>query len=262
MPTKPVHHTRLNLPDRVPTPARPVRVVARDLAASELLAGHSHAWGQVTYALDGVIRVSAADTTWIVPPQRAIWVPPHTLHEVSTLEPTRLRALYIHAGAAPFGDRCEVLEVSDLLRELVLALVQADAATPREGLIAGLILDELPGLTTLPIRVALPRDKRLKALCEALIAEPALALTLGAWAQRVGASERTLARLFESELGMRFGQWRQQVRLAHAAPLIAAGMPLSRVAAELGYASQSAFSAMFRKTFGKSPSAFFAPRSP
>jgi AraC-like DNA-binding protein len=33
------------------------------------------------------------------------------------------------------------------------------------------------------------------------------------------------------------------------------------VAAELGYASQSAFSAMFRKTFGQSPSSFFAHKA-
>ena len=78
------------------------------------------------------------------------------------------------------------------------------------------------------------------------------------WAGRVGASERTLTRLFERELGMSFVQWRQQVRLAHAAPLIARGMPLSQVAAQLGYASQSAFSAMFKKTFGSTPTAFFS----
>lgn len=257
MPVQPVRHTRPNLPGRSPTPERPVRVVARDLAAAEVLAAHSHAWGQITYALDGVIRVTAADTTWIVPPQRAIWIPPHAQHEVSTLEPTRLRALYVHAQAAPLGRSCEVLDVSALLRELVLALVQADAGDAREELLMRLILNELPRLTTLPIRVPLPRDKRLKTLCEALIRDPALPFTLDEWAGRVGASGRTLARLFERELGMSFGQWRQQVRLAHAAPLIAAGRPISQVAEELGYASQSAFSAMFRKTFGKSPSAFF-----
>jgi AraC-like DNA-binding protein len=125
-------------------------------------------------------------------------------------------------------------------------------------MLAALMLDELPRLATLPIRVALPEDKRLKTLCETLIADPGSPLTLDDWAQRAGASARTLARLFERELDMSFGQWRQQVRLAHAAPLIARGLPLSLVAAELGYASQSAFSAMFKKTFGRSPTAFFA----
>jgi AraC-like DNA-binding protein/quercetin dioxygenase-like cupin family protein len=257
----PVTHTRPHLPGTAPTPVRPVRVVARDLAASELLAAHSHRWGQVTYALDGVLRVTVANSTWIVPPQRAIWIPPNATHEVATLEKARLRALYVHADVAPFrGERCEVLDVSVLLRELVLALSQADAGDARESMLSALILDELARSPTLPICVALPEDKRLKSLCANLVADPASPLTLDDWATRVGASGRTLARLFERELGMGFAQWRQQVRLAHAASLIARGMPLSRVAAELGYASQSAFSAMFRKTFGQSPSAFFARR--
>jgi AraC-like DNA-binding protein len=153
---------------------------------------------------------------------------------------------------------CEVLEVSSLLRELIVALSQVNAGEPRERMLSALLVDELARSATLAIRVALPSDKRLKALCETLIANPASPMRLEDWAQRVGASGRTLARLFERELGMSFGQWRQQVRLAHAATRITRGLPLSRVAAELGYASQSAFSAMFKKTFGQSPSAFFA----
>jgi AraC-like DNA-binding protein/quercetin dioxygenase-like cupin family protein len=261
MALRPVTHTRPHLPGTTPTPARPVRVVARDLDASQVLAMHSHAWGQVTYALDGVVRMTVGNSTWIVPPQRAIWIPPNAKHEITTLEKVRLRALYVHADVAPFhGERCEVLDVSTLLRELVVTLSQTEAGEAREAMLAALILDEVARSPTLPICVALPDDKRLKTLCENLIADPASSLTLEDWAMRVGASGRTLARLFERELGMGFVQWRQQVRLAHAASLIARGLPLSRVAAELGYASQSAFSAMFRKTFGQSPSSFFARR--
>jgi AraC-like DNA-binding protein len=256
---KPVNHTRLHLQGTAPTAKRPVRLVARDLAASELLTAHSHAWGQVTYALEGVIRVTVGNNAWIVPPLRAIWIPPNVIHEVATLEKARLRALYVRAEAASFHTpECEVLDVSNLLRELIVALEKIDDDEPRESLLTALILDELRISTTLPMRVALPADKRLRILCEMLIKDPASPLTLDAWAQRVGASERTLARLFDQELGMGFGQWRQQMRLAHAAPLIARGMPISRVAAELGYASQSAFSAMFKKIFGQSPSAFYA----
>jgi AraC-like DNA-binding protein/quercetin dioxygenase-like cupin family protein len=257
MPLIPVTHT-LPRPGTGPTQKRPVRLVARDLEASELLAAHAHAWGQVTYALDGVVRVNVGNSSWIVPPMRAIWTPPNTVHEVATLEKSRLRALYIHADVSPFhGSDCQVLEVSALLRELIVALSLVDAGEPREALLAALVLNEVARSATLPIRVALPADKRLRALCETLIADPASGLTLEQWAQRVGASGRTLARLFERELGMSFSRWRQQVRLAHAAPLITRGLPLSRVASELGYASQSAFSAMFKKTFGQSPSAFF-----
>jgi AraC-like DNA-binding protein len=246
-------------PEFDPTIARPMRVGARDLNAAELMSRHNHPYGQLTYAIDGLIRVAIDNATWIVPPQRAIWIPPRVFHEVETLEMAKLRILRIHKSVAPFaGTECVVINVTALLRELILALIDCEEESPREAMLSHLTLDEIGRSATLPMRVSLPQDKRLKTLCDMLIADPASPLTLEEWADKAGASGRTLARLFERELGMSFGQWRQQVRLAHAAPLIARGMPLSRVAAELGYASQSAFSAMFKKTFGQPPSSFFA----
>jgi len=259
-PVQPLTNTTPRPPGFEPDAERPVRLLARDLQSGQALPAHSHPWAQVTYALDGIVRVSAANRSWIVPPLRAIWIPPDLHHEIITLEQTRLRVLYIDAGHAPFSGRdCQVLDVSPLLRELIVALAAGDGLGQRQTLLRTLILDELGQLATLPICVPLPTDKRLQALCRMLMDEPASPRTLQQWAARVGASPRTLARLFERELGISFSGWRQQMRLAHAAPLIARGMPLSRVAAELGYASQSAFSAMFKKTFGQSPSSFFAP---
>lgn len=258
----PVTHTRPTSQEHIPTPERPVRLSARNLEASELLATHSHTWGHALYALEGVFRVSVDNSSWVVPPLRAIWIPPTVVHETVILEKARMRSVLVHADVALFeGMGCKVLNVSPLLREMIVALSQVDGFCTRESLLSGLILDELAQSVTLPMRVAMPVDKRLKILCEMLIADPSSTLTLGAWADQAGASERTLARLFEQDLGMSFGTWRQQMRLAHAAPLIARGLPLSRVAAELGYASQSAFSAMFKKTFGQSPSAFFAQKA-
>ncbi|MES2074547.1 MAG: helix-turn-helix transcriptional regulator [Pseudomonadota bacterium] len=263
MPIPVVTHTSHYRPCNDPTPQRPLTMSARNLQADEHLPPHSHPWGQITYAMEGVVRVTANNSSWIVPPQRAIWIPPNVVHEVTVLQKTRLRPLWVQAEQAPFpGGECEVLEVSPLLRELVAALEQLDlgVAHAREPLLTALILDEVGRSATRPIRVPLPTDKRLKGLCAALIAQPGSPLTLEQWAAQAGASTRTLARLFERDLGMSFVQWRQQVRLAHAAPLIARGMPLAQVAEQLGYASQSAFSAMFKKTFGSTPSAFFAER--
>lgn len=241
-----------------PTPERPVRVSVRDLEASDLLEAHRHPWAQVTYALSGVMNVRALGSSWIVPPLRAIWIAADVEHEIEVLEKASLRVVFVLAERAPFaGPECRMLAVSNLLRELIVGMADTGPG-PREALMGELILDEVAHAATRPIRVPLPRDKRLASLCDALLAEPGSALTLTEWAQQVGASERTLARLFERELGLTYGQWRQQARLAHAVPMIARGMPLALVASELGYASQSAFSAMFKKTFGSSPSAFFA----
>jgi AraC-like DNA-binding protein/mannose-6-phosphate isomerase-like protein (cupin superfamily) len=260
MPIPIATHTSFNWPRDQPSAERPITMAGRDLRASAMLPPHSHTWGQFTYALQGVMRVDANNSSWIVPSQRAIWIPPGVVHAVTVLENTHLRPMSVYAGRAPFpGQECKVLELSGLLRELLTAMEQHDREeqSSRESLLMEMILDEIPRCAVRPVRVPLPEDKRLKALCDALIAEPGAELTLAGWATQVGASERTLARLFERELGMGFAQWRQQVRLAHAAPLISRGVPLSQVAAELGYASQSAFSAMFKKTFGCSPTIFF-----
>lgn len=261
MPVPIVTHTGLDLPYSEPSASRPVTVRARNLDVTHQMEPHRHAWGQVTLTLEGVVRVNANHSSWVVPPQRAIWIPPDVMHSVDILEPARLRPLFVLAARAPFpGHECRVLAVSPLMREMLVALEQLDPADhgKRALLLCELILDEVARLATRPIRVPLPHDKRLASLCAALIADPGAPHTLDNWAGRVGASERTLARLFEKELGMTFGQWRQQVRLAHAVPLIARGVPLAQVAEQLGYASQSAFSAMFRKTFGTTPSAFLA----
>ena len=263
----PLTHTGSPPASLAPSQLRPLRVVARDLEADELLRAHQHPWGQVTYALNGAVQVNANHQTWFVPPLRAIWIPPQVVHEVRTLERAQLRAIYVDSSVAPIsGDECVVLEVSDLMRELVRSLTTIELSeeshqAAREAHLVACLLDELAHAAPLPLNVPMPRDSRLRSLCEILIAEPALNQSLQDLSRQVGASERTLARLFQSEMQMSFGLWRQQMRLARAAPLIARGLPLSVVAAELGYASQSAFSAMFKRTFGQSPSAFFKTSS-
>ncbi len=256
-----LRHRLLNVPGYDPTPDRPVRLIARDVEHDARFPPHVHRWHQVLYTALGALRVATDDIAWFVPPSRAIWIPAGLRHEVATLEDAQMRSLYVLPAASTLPtDGCRVLEVTHLLRELIAQLgsAETEADPRRERLVSDLILDELRIAESLPAGVALPRDKRLAALCAALLADPSSTRTLDEWAPLVGASARTLARLFADELGTTFGAWRQRMRLAHAAPLVARGWPLSRVAASLGYRSQSAFTAMFKRTFGKSPSAFFA----
>jgi AraC-like DNA-binding protein len=257
-------HERLVTTGYDPTPARPVRLIARDLDQDARLPAHQHRWHQVLYNATGAARVSTAHATWFVPTSRAIWIPAGVRHAVTSLDETQMRSLYVLPSASVLStESCRVIEVSHLLRELIAELgsTATENDARRERLVSELIIDELRVAKTLRVDVALPKDKRLAALCDGLLAEPASTRTLEQWAPLVGASARTLARLFANDLGTTFAAWRQQMRLAHAAPLVARGWPLSRVATELGYNSQSAFSAMFRRRFGKSPSAFFALRS-
>lgn len=244
-------------PEFAPTRAHPIRVRSRPMPAGERITMHMHAWAQLAYAPRGVLRLAIESSSWIVPPSRAIWVPPHVPHEVVVVEQAYMRTLYIDESSVPAGlETCRVMEVSCLLREVIAAMDTADLAPAREQLLGALALDELARATPLPLSVPMPREKRLRTLCDALLADPGNTDSLEYWAASVGASTRTIARLFRQELGMSFSQWRQQAVLARAIPLLNQGLALSRIAHELGYQSQSAFSAMFRRAFGESPRAF------
>ncbi len=133
-------------------------------------------------------------------------------------------------------------------------------ALHRERLLSALLLDELRRAPVVRLGVDLPRDKRLRHLCEAMLADPTRHEALADWARDTGASPRTLARLFRTELHTTFTQWRQQVILAQAVALAATRRPMGQIAAELGY-SPSAFSAMVRRTVGMAPGRFLGTQA-
>lgn len=247
-----------------PDALRPLRAKEHFLKADTLVELHSHPWPQLTFSTRGVIRLSTQDGSYIVPPSRALWVPADMPHSITLIEDAELRTIYLHAWLGPIWEKCEVLEISPLLRALMLALDTtpdglplADAhAAQRERWIAPLLVDELERATQIRIDVPLPTDTRLRQLCETLLRAPAGRATLAERAAAIGASERTVARLFQNQLGMSWQQWRQQAILAHALPLLARDMPVSQVAAASGYATDSAFCAMFKAATGQSPTAF------
>jgi AraC-like DNA-binding protein/mannose-6-phosphate isomerase-like protein (cupin superfamily) len=259
-----------------PTPERPVRAKARLMAPDSEIQPHSHPWAQVAISVQGVARITASDNTYLVPAWRAVWIPPMVEHTVTVVEAAELRTLYVHQDDDRFGpgvapaaraawQQCRVLEVSALLREVVLQMDIAMDGDPqpeadllaREHRLGELALDELRRAAPVRLGIALPQDKRLRALCQAVIAEPGRHATLEAWAAASGASPRTVARLFRSELGSSFGPWREQVLLARALTLAAQGKPMALIAADLGYASASAFTAMVRRSVGEPPGRFF-----
>ena len=263
-----------------PSSKRPVRVRARALPVDSHFEPHAHAWAQLAYCAVGIVQVTAEqkagaadEVTFIVPPSRAVWIAPGAQHQITVLEAAEFRTLYIDPSVIPKSpssprspdgwNSCRVIVVSPLLREAIQALdtPKDDKLTvQREQLLSSLVMDEITRADTHALGVPMPHpqngDKRLRALCEALVRAPAARATLAEWAADIGASERTAARLFRDELGMSYQQWRQQAILAHALPLLARGQPISLVAAASGYASDSAFSSMFKAAMGQSPSHF------
>lgn len=229
----------------------------KEHAYQQAVAPHSHQRMQLLYAIEGVMRVTTDVGVWMIPPRRALLIAPGVTHELTMLSRVSLRSLYIAPGAiAGFDAGCRLIEVSNLLRELVLALIAQPQGMPEKGRtaqLAALILLELASAETVPIKIPWPRDRRLVGVCTAILENPGAVRTIADWAFEAGASDRTLMRLFPRETGLPFRQWVQQVQLADAFCRLARGDSVGSVATALGYASPSAFTAMFRRVLGHTP---------
>ena len=230
-----------------------------------VIAPHSHNRAQLLYASQGSIRVHTADHVWLVPTQCALWIPAFVEHSVISLSDVRLSTALVEQTAAQIlGTQCFLLRMTNLLRELVLRLNQLDLiqhnATPYgEDLhkaLQLLIFEEIKQASTFPVDIPWPRDKRLVLICEQLIHHPNQVKDLNTWSDTIGTSSRTLIRLFRKETGLSYRGWIQHMHIVFAFSQLAEGEAVSRIATSLGYASPSAFSAMFKRHLGYSPQNF------
>jgi AraC-like DNA-binding protein len=254
----------LDYSDDQPVP-RVVTALARNEATGCYVEPHSHPRGQLLYATSGLMRAATETGIWLLPPQRGLWIPAGVVHDQRMLSPTTMRTIYIEPiTAAQLGDTCRTIEISPLLRELILALLDEPAgysANEKNTHIVALILLELEAARTIRLEIPWPKDRRILMMCEAILAAPDTPMSLDYWAEKVGGSSRTLIRLFIKETGLTFRHWVQQVRLAEALHRLENGDPIVNVAYALGFASPSAFAAMFRKTMGQSPTDYLADRA-
>jgi AraC-like DNA-binding protein len=229
------------------------------LAHRERVEWHDHAEHQLIHPSAGVLQVSTPIGTWVVPPHRAVWIPATVPHAHQAQGPTQMRTLAFTETMNPLRlDRPTVLAVSPLLREVIIALTGEPGLDPAQRAnLERVALDQLRRVEALPLWLPSPHDARLRDVEALLRADPADQRTLAALGSAVGASERTLSRLFRAETAMSFPQWRTQLRLHHALTLLAAGAPVTNVATACGYSSSSAFIEAFRHAFGSTPGRYY-----
>ncbi|WP_254775461.1 helix-turn-helix transcriptional regulator [Pseudoxanthomonas sp. GM95] len=243
-------------------PGAAVYCKARDYAPGTLIPLHHHPdRHQLVYAEGGVLVVRAGSGRWVVPSTRALWMPAGMGHEVHCIGLVRMRSLYVLPEAIaqpPAGP--STVSITPLLAALIHAAVdvpQPYAADSRDGRLMRLVLDELQTLPVLPLHLPEPADPRLRIISQQLERAPEDPSTLQDWAARLQVDVKTIQRLCARDLGMTFGQWRQQSRLLRALERLAVGEKVIDVALSLGYDSPSAFATMFKRRFGQSPSQFF-----
>ena len=228
---------------------------ARRLAPQTSIDAHRHDDHQIVYAGRGVLSITTGAGSWTVPSTEAIWVPAGTVHSHQAHGALELHLIGLPADINPLGlHEPTVLTVSPLPRELILACTREPTDDSPERLrLRDVLCDRLRVSPQQPLHVPTPTAPQLKALCDILHADPADNRTLAALGREVGASDRTLSRLFKSDLGMTFPQWRTQLRLCRALVLLAEDTPVTVVAHRCGWSSASAFIDVFRRVFGQTP---------
>jgi len=217
---------------------------------------HSHGSDQLIYAIRGVMNVSVGQSTWLIPPQFAMWIPAFTLHRIRMSGAVSMRTLYLKRGIAPrMPHTCTVLHVTPLLRELTVEAVRLGNIGPQrlQRALRDLIVAELQNAPTVPTELTMPQDECARAVAHAAMETLADSPSLGALCRSAGASVRTVQRAFRRSPGISFESWRRQARLMKAIELLAAGKPVKEVAFDVGYRQPSAFVQLFRLAFGTTP---------
>ncbi|BAV98174.1 AraC-like DNA-binding protein [Lysobacter enzymogenes] len=244
----------------------PGRIVAtsNEYPSGHRIARHRHRRSQLLYGAHGIMVVGTEAGRWMVPPERAAWIPAGMPHDVHVLAPISTRSIYVEPEvSAALPADCRVIGVSALMRELLLETLdlplQADTADgSRPDLIYSLIVREIERAPVLPLDIPFPAEPRLAKRCRAYLAHPSPHDGIDDWCRDLAMSRRTFTRRFRAQTGTSFAQWCRQAAIFAALPRLAAGEPITALALDLGYESASAFTTMFKRLIGMPPSRYLA----
>ncbi|MEH2562715.1 AraC family transcriptional regulator [Bradyrhizobium sp. AZCC 2289] len=241
-----------------------IHLVARAYKRGVRLDTHMHREAQLVYAAKGTMQVTTPKGRWLVPPDRAVWVPALFEHAIDVLADIQMRTLYFDVAwlgrekrsaslAAEF-----VVRVSPLLHQAILALFDERNIADRTALLVRLVMLELHQAEDSATFIPLPHEPRCRRAADIVLGDPTGAHEIETLARAVGTSARTLSRLFSSETQLSFKTWCQRARIAAAIEKLStdANVSVKQLASDLGYASVPAFSHAFRQVTGKTPTKF------
>jgi len=241
-----------------------VHLVANAYRKGHRIEPHMHREAQLVYAARGTMQVTTPKGRWLVPPDRAVWVPARFVHAIDVLADIEMRTLYFDFAwlkrerlAAKLTSEF-VVKVSPLLHQAILGLFDRDNAPERSALLIKLVMLELHRAEDSATFIPLPHEPRCRRAADIVLRAPAAAHEIETLAERVGTSARTLSRLFSAETQLSFKSWCQRARIAAAIQKLSVEPKVSikQLAADFGYASVPAFSHAFRQVTGKTPTEF------
>jgi len=217
---------------------------------------HRHSWHQIVFPVAGLLQSNIERHSVVLPHNALLYIPAGICHKSVAITHTEFVALYLNPAAqTPFEHSPKSCLVTPFLKELVLLLLNTAEHTDSEATsnLLRVLNDQVKAALHYEIPLLLPTDRRIQAIFEALIKAPSTRLTLAQWATHVGASERTLSRLFAKEFNRSFSAWRQHLRLVLSLELLTTRRSINDIALSLGFASDAAYIQAFKSLFMSTP---------
>jgi AraC-like DNA-binding protein len=238
-------------------PPKPVSFRTEDYKAGTFFPPARQVWGELNYALVGVVEFNVEGRRYLSPPHYAIWLPPDTLHDARNQQDIRYVTVYVARElCSDLPDVPSTLSLSPLLKAILADFAVRDITLPvteADLRLAQVLVDQIRLAPRFDSYLPLSDDVLLGPVLRALQMEPGDRRSLAEWARGLGTTERTLSRRCQDHLGMSFNEWRQRLKLVAALALLDAGRPVEQIARQLGYSNASAFIAMFHRLTGTSP---------
>lgn len=238
-------------------PVAPTHAETR--AAGDTIDRHRHDEHQLIYVSTGVLAIHTERGTWVASPDRAVWVPAGVWHGHRFYGHSAFHTVGFAVSNPPLPTAGPtIVGVTGLLRELLIACTEPGLGASQARRLRAVLHDRLPRAHVRPLALPAPHDDRLARACRLVTDDLRQPKPLRWLAREVGASERTLARLFRTEFGTTYPQWRTNVRVFHAMIHLAEGATVTATAHRCGWATTSAFIDTFARVMGRTPGAYRA----
>lgn len=206
---------------------------------------------QLVWPLRSAVTVTTDRLSFVVTRPYGLWIPAGVQ---AVADASLWQARYDAPTCPPLWRRIAQFSLQEVVGPLLISL-RGRHESPWRSAVEAAIVDHLhEALTANPAPLAFPSDPRAREVALALAANPASTWELSDWSAHVGASDRTLRRIFSAETGLSFAQWRLRLKVQRAIALLRDGFPVGEVAKRLGYRSPNAFARAVRAETGRLPS--------
>jgi len=223
---------------------------------------HAHSRHQLMYAFSGTLRLEAENGLYLLPPQRAAWIPAGVKHR-TTLHNVRSGSVFFAPSlVATDSGGVRIIPAAPIVREMVCyALRWPPDREPDNGL-ADTYFRTLGMLCVewireeMPFRLPAARTEQVARGMDYTLNNLEVAGINGA-AGAAALSERQFRRRFYQETGIAWRQFLYQARMLRAMELLVdPHANITGAAYAVGFNSLSAFAKSFTRFTGQTPSGF------